>query len=252
MSVLCGWASIGENGKVTGGAAGDQTGKEVKTGPYYQFGQSQLIRWKKTAHRKLYVKIIKWFCDSPLVGYNQNQRTTLYTALEKVGWDYTKLKTKVNCDCSELVVCAINCVVKKAVMPSTTTTSTLEKNAKATGLFQTTKTESKYLSTDDWLRRGDIINAPGKHVISSLGIGLMKVPTAKLKKGCENTLAVKRYQTCLNYLGYTDNKGKRLTIDGDFGSSTNQASKKFKRKYKLGVTGCYKSKARKKLMTLIK
>ena len=36
---LFAWASIGSNGKVADDLAGDQTGKEVKIGEYYNFGQ---------------------------------------------------------------------------------------------------------------------------------------------------------------------------------------------------------------------
>ena len=45
MSVLCGWASTSEKG-TKNGVKGDQTGKEVKTGAYYNFGQNQVIRFK--------------------------------------------------------------------------------------------------------------------------------------------------------------------------------------------------------------
>ena len=37
MGTLCGWASIDEKGKATGGQKGDQTGREVRTGNWYNF-----------------------------------------------------------------------------------------------------------------------------------------------------------------------------------------------------------------------
>ena len=42
MAVLCAWASANEYGKTTGGKAGDQTGKEVKCGNIYNFGQTRV------------------------------------------------------------------------------------------------------------------------------------------------------------------------------------------------------------------
>ena len=45
MGTLCGWASINENGKATGGQKGDQTGREVKTGNWYSFGQTVVLRF---------------------------------------------------------------------------------------------------------------------------------------------------------------------------------------------------------------
>ena len=41
MGTLCGWASIDEKGKATGGQKGDQTGREVRTGNWYNFGRKQ-------------------------------------------------------------------------------------------------------------------------------------------------------------------------------------------------------------------
>ena len=43
---LFAWTSIGSNGKVVDDLAGDQTGKEVKIGDYYNFGQKWVIRFR--------------------------------------------------------------------------------------------------------------------------------------------------------------------------------------------------------------
>lgn len=40
MGTQCGWASLDENGNISGGSAGDQTGQEVKLGNWYNFGQN--------------------------------------------------------------------------------------------------------------------------------------------------------------------------------------------------------------------
>lgn len=266
MAVLCGWASLGENGKATGGAAGDQKqtsstkdlNGEVKLGNWYSFGQTEVLRWKTVANRKAYVKAVKYLCNSPLVGYNQSERTTLYTALKAVNWDYTKLKKKVNCDCSELVACAVNCVLKKAAISSAVYTGNLSAALVASGYFNKL-TGSKYLTSSDYLRRGDIINAPGHHVISALQKGAKVgvkitpiVPKPTLKLGTTRKTATKRLQRCLNYLGYTDTKGRKLTVDGDFGTSTKQALNKFKKKYGLPTGGTYGRKAYAKMKKLIK
>ena len=49
MSVLIGHASIDENGNAKGGAAGDQTGKEVCTRSWYDKSWDKLIRPKNSA-----------------------------------------------------------------------------------------------------------------------------------------------------------------------------------------------------------
>ena len=48
MAVLCAWASANEYGKTTGGKAGDQTGKEVKCGNIYNFGQTRVVLIENT------------------------------------------------------------------------------------------------------------------------------------------------------------------------------------------------------------
>ena len=55
MSVLCGYASIDERGKISGGKAGDQTGREVKTAPWYSFGQNIVLRFKSREKARSYL-----------------------------------------------------------------------------------------------------------------------------------------------------------------------------------------------------
>ena len=52
MAVRIGHASIDENGSATGGAAGDQTGKEVCIRSWYAKGWKVLLRAKDPAVRK--------------------------------------------------------------------------------------------------------------------------------------------------------------------------------------------------------
>ena len=103
----CAWASIDERGNIKGGVAGDQTGREVKTGSWYDFNQTQVLFWKDVSLAKKYVAALKYFASSNLVGYDQNERTTLYNALAKVQWKYPALKVKVETDCSSLVLATV-------------------------------------------------------------------------------------------------------------------------------------------------
>ena len=57
--MLCGWASIDEHGHTRNGKAGDQTGREVKTGNWYDFGQNVIIRFKNRDKAKKEAKIAK-------------------------------------------------------------------------------------------------------------------------------------------------------------------------------------------------
>lgn len=258
MAVLCGWASIDERGKISGGKAGDQTGKEVKTGSWYDFGQTTVLRWKDTTLAIAYAKVIKALCNNKHVGYDQSQRTTLYNALKAVKWDYTKLSKDVECDCSELIACAVNCVIGKAVISSAVYTGNLNNALMNSGYFKKL-TGSKYCNSSTYLAIGDVINAPGHHVISCLEngpkVGIRndtgKVAEPTLRKGSTGS-EVKKLQSNLNKLKITDADGKKLDEDGVFGASTYEATKKFQKKYGLTVDGIYGDKSAGKMKTLIK
>ena len=170
MGVTCAWASIDERGKASGGKAGDQTGKETRTGNWYDFGQTAVYRWKDRDKAKKYASIIKAIVNNPADGYDQGQRTTLNAELKKVGWDPSKLKTPCECDCSSLVVAGINCMAKKEILSPKLYTGNIGSALMALGWFEKL-TGSKYCDSDAYLMTGDIINAPGKHVIIALGNG---------------------------------------------------------------------------------
>ena len=168
MSVLCGWASIDERGKAKGGSAGDQTGKEVKTGNWYNFGQSVVLRFKDRAKAKKAAQTMKILCTGNYVGYDQNQRTTLYTEMQKVGWDASKLKTKCETDCSAMmspVLRSVGINISKDVY-----TGNLVQACMVTGEF-TKLIASKYTDGSEHLMIGDIMVNPGSHTIMALEDG---------------------------------------------------------------------------------
>lgn len=257
MATLCGWASIDENGNISGGASGDQTGKEVKTGSWYDFSQTTVLRWKNETYAKKFAKAIKAICNNSCVGYDQNERTSLYSALKAVNWDYTKLTKKCECDCSELIACAVNCVFGKAVIFSSVYTGNLNAALVNSGYFKKL-TGSKYLTSGAYLKAGDVINRPGRHVISALEDGAKadstdsdNVAESTLKKGSTGS-EVKKLQKNLNTLKIKDADGNELNVDGEFGVDTRSAVKKFQKKYSLSVDGVYGPKSEAKMRTLIK
>ena len=193
MSVLCGWASIGETGNGRNNKAGDQTGREVKVGAWYDFGQTSVYRWKDRDLAKKYAKIIKAFCNNNHIGYDMNDRTTLYNILEHHKWDYKSVKKNCECDCSQLVACAVNCTVGKAVVPDSMYTGNLNRCLMNTGYF-TRLDGSKYTDGSAYLMTGDIINAPSHHVISALENG-SKATESKPSKTSSSTKKKKSNET---------------------------------------------------------
>lgn len=250
----CAWASIDEKGNIKGGVAGDQTDREVKTGSWYDFNQTQVLFWKDASLAKKYVAALKYFASSNLVGYDQDERTTLYNALAKVKWKYPDLKVKVETDCSSLVLAAVNCAVGKKLVTSAANTSTMKSILMNTGLF-VEKTGSKYTKSGEYLALGAILIAPGHHVISAIengpkfGISNSIVAESTLTVGSTGS-EVKKLQRNLNTLNFTDNAKNPLVVNGRFGASTKEALKKFQKKYGLTVDGIYGTKSEKKMTAL--
>lgn len=168
MSVKIGHASIDENGKSTGGTAGDQTGAEVCTRNWYAKGWNKLIRPKKAAIAEKIAAAIEAACKNDNIGYDQTQRTTLYTYAKAAGWNITAIATPCECDCSSLVAVCVNAAgvtVSKDIY-----TGNQASALKATGEFDI-YTDSKYLIGDNYLQRGDILLKEGSHTAVVLSSG---------------------------------------------------------------------------------
>ena len=168
MSILCGWASIDERGRARGGTAGDQTGGEVKVGYYYQFGQNVVLRPTDRATGVKMAEIMRKICYNNKVGYDQDERTTLYKEMARVGWDPDKITKPVETDCSALI--AVVCrSVGISVSPDIWTGNMREALSK-TGKFRAF-TGTGWTNTDKNLRKGDIILNPAAHVIMAIEDG---------------------------------------------------------------------------------
>ena len=162
---LFAWASIGENGKATGGKPGDQTNKEVKVGNYYYFGQTEVIRFNKVYYGRRAAKIAKWLAENNATGYDQSTRQTLFDLAERCNWKFGTLKEalkvkKVNTDCSAFASTVINLAFKKRVI-GCATTSTITDACKRSGYFKILKVAD---AEKKW-HKGDMPNKPGKHII---------------------------------------------------------------------------------------
>ena len=101
MAVLIAHASIDSRGKTKGDVAGDQTGKEVCTRNWYNKEWDAVLRPKTTALAENSARICEQICACNLVGYDQNQRNTLWNAYKNTG---KVVPTKaVECDCSSFM-----------------------------------------------------------------------------------------------------------------------------------------------------
>lgn len=158
------YASISENGTVNG-KAGDSTGKEVKESAYYDFGQTKVIRFKNSLKGQLTAIIAKALVQNDNIGYSQRDRYSLARFWEKKLWKFTfanlKKLPKCNCDCSSFCSTVVNLVHGKEIIPREATTATL--------LSATNNYDSIFrtfgIANIKKLKKGDIVLAPGKHVV---------------------------------------------------------------------------------------
>ena len=242
MAVIIGSARIDERGRTTGGAAGDQTGNEVSTQSWYLHSKGwRVFRAVNTVAAEAIAVCMQAACDNNNIGYDQNQRNTLYNAVKPLDFDVRKLKTKVETDCSALIrVCCAYAGIPLSDFNTATEASTLLKSGKFVEL-----TDSKYTKQQDYLRRGDILVTKTKgHTAAVLTSGAKvesDIPGSVqyalggriLRNGMDGA-DVKELQSMLIELGYScGNYG----ADGEFGDATELAVRKFQKEHGCGVDG---------------
>lgn len=238
MTVRIGHASIDERGNASGGAAGDQTGKELCIRNWYSKGWVVLLRAKDPVIRKKIAESCVAACKNENLGYDQGGRNTGLQEAKKVGWDFSKITTKAEFDCSSLVSACVQAAgVDVWDGGNAPTTRTLEKTLTATGAFEALRA-AKYLSGTDYLLEGDILLKPGFHVVIVLDNGAnataavaayakkpeivpiyYSVRLPMLVKGMDGK-TVKALQHLLLANGY---ELPKYGADGDFGEETENA-----------------------------
>ena len=87
------------------------------------------------------------------IGYDQNQRSTLYTCAKAVGFDVKRVYTPCETDCSALVRV---CCASAGIMLADFNTSSEPKMLVNSGAFDELK-GTEYTNSSDRLKRGDIL-----------------------------------------------------------------------------------------------
>jgi len=172
MAVKIGHASLGSNGKINGDIAGDQNKKEVTTRQWYSKPWSVMLRPISDEVAEKSAQACEKGCANDNIGYNQSTRNTAHTQAKKVGYDLSKISVPCETDCSAfMTLCAIAAgVTELEYSGNAPTTSTMVDAFVKTGKYKK-YTDSKYLTTDKYLKRGDILVKPGSHTVMSLENG---------------------------------------------------------------------------------
>ncbi len=148
--VQIGSARQDENGRYTGGAAGDQTGKEISIQEFYKHSKGWYVLRAKSAEvaTKL-ASAMRAACDNQNIGYDQGQRLDIIIQLRKYG-SLGGITVKTEADCSSLVRA---CCIEAGFDPGDFTTANEAAVLARTGYFE----PKVSVTSAAQLREGDIL-----------------------------------------------------------------------------------------------
>ena len=230
-----------ENGKYSGGVAGDQTGGEWSIINWYNRPWNYVLRYPDEKVASWIALVAIEAANNNKIGYDQNQRTTYWTQLSKSQYRPKNITTACEADCSAGVAANVKAVGyllglgKLQSLSKDIYTGNLRSAFKNAG-FQVL-TDSKYLNSSNYLLPGDILLYEGHHTATNLGIGKSTGRTSFGNGVVDeigsnaSSLNIKEIQSILNSAGWS------LDVDGSYGQKTTAAVKEFQKLYELEVDG---------------
>ena len=247
-----------ENGRYSGGSAGDQTGGEWQIIPWYNRPWNVVLRFENQQVAQMIADIARAAAKNNLIGYDQNQRTTYWQHLKASNYDPAQITIACEADCSSGVAANVKAVGYRLGIQTLKNvsvdayTGNLRAVLKRAGAIELTA--SKYLTSDKYLRPGDVLLYEGHHTATNLDMGSNaswgtsdnpSTPSQKnyLSKGDKGT-EVKEMQEKLIVCGYSCGS---YGADGDFGSGTDSAVRSFQKDYGLTVDGKFGPASKAKL-----
>lgn len=207
--VKVGSAKGDEYGNATGGKAGDQTGGEVGTQNWYVHSKGwKGLRAKDDAVAEKIATAMERACANDKIGYDQNQRLTLYNAAKAVGFDPAKVTTACETDCSALVRV---CLAYAGINVRDFYTGDEFEVINATGKFNVIP-ESQ-LNSSMYAKRGDIlITRSVGHTVICLGTGSRVKKTTTTKKLSREPIRSGTATTDLNVREWAGKKYKPVSF----------------------------------------
>lgn len=206
MTVYVVAARIDERGKITGGASGDQTGREVCKEALSSTGSwSKILRPPRNASKIAALALQAAANDN--IGYDQNNRESLNNAARAVGYDLSKVGP-CECDCSSLV--AVECIGAGFNVSPAMYTGNERAALKAAGF-----TELSYSAAA--LRVGDVLWRSG-HTATVVSTSSTPAPAPSPTPAPSGNSSIKAVQSWLNSFV---NAG--LDVDGVRGPLTKRA-----------------------------
>lgn len=174
MSIRIGQASLGETGG-RGQQPGNQNGRELNFSNWYNGHWLGILRFKNAQEAEKAAQACEAGVRNQNIGYDMDGRNTAYKAAEAVDFDLSRIDTPVETDCSAfMMLCAafggvaeLKELFKK--FGNSCTTYCMMHDWPKTGHFELL-TGGKYLCSDEYLRRGDILVSSG-HTVMALANG---------------------------------------------------------------------------------
>jgi len=184
-----GHASIDEHKKISGGKAGDQTGKEVCIREYYDKNWDYVIRPKDRNLAERQALACEIMCNDRHIGYDQMNRNDLIALLESLKWDYTKINRDTECDCSSfMTACGLCGGAKIDYRGNAPTTRSMVTRFRASGFYDIVPFVSKKHNN---LKRGDILVKQGSHTVMVLDDYLQNISSKSIEEVAREVIAHK-------------------------------------------------------------
>ena len=237
-----------ENGGYAGGISGDQTGTEWELCAWYSRPWNCVLRHPNAVVREKLAELAEKAAKNNKIGYDQYQRNTYWQYLQRAGYDPSKITNYCETDCSAGVIANTKAVgylldLDKLKSVNATYTGNMRSGFAAAGFI--VLTDSKYLTSPDYLLPGDILLNDQHHTATnitkgskvadsnattdpSLIVGTCQVILKQFLQGATDP-QIKTIQRILNARGYKGVNGQPLDIDGNIGPNTAYAIEKFQR-----------------------
>lgn len=163
-----------ERGSYTGGAAGDQTGKEWEIRSWYNRPWDCVLRYPDMKVGALIAELAIEAANNDCIGYDQGNRDTFWAALQKAKYRPANITIKCESDCSAGVIAITKAAgylldLAKLKKLAATYTGDMKAGYKAAGF--SVLTAKKYLTNDDYLLPGDILLNEGHHTATNITAG---------------------------------------------------------------------------------
>lgn len=171
-------SGMDEHGGSSGGQAGDQSHKEWCLVPWYQYapgGWQYMIRYPDPMVGQLLSDLACEAAANDLIGYDQDERTTFWTQLQRAGYRPNQITVACEADCSAGVAAIVKAAgyllgnaAMKEISPDNYTGSI---RAALQGAGFEIFSDPKYLTSDAYLLPGDFLLREGWHITTNVTAG---------------------------------------------------------------------------------